>query len=135
MRCRAAFPLSTRIGETNRLFAYFTGNTFRFRSTTPAVPSDWDAGSYIDCICAGIYRHLLGADKTQVTLAGRGHVRPRGDFAWVRAQPEGGFALRTAAYIFAKILRRASDRVTVDVDSFREALSRRLPGSASRRQA
>jgi thioester reductase-like protein len=122
-------PLANRMDETNKVFAYFTHNTFRFKSSCPGDDLEPDVERYLDLICRGIYRHLLGGDKTEVALAGRGHKRAFADFWWALLQPKGNFFIRISAYAVAKALRRATDRVTVDIKSFRDALDQVPDGS------
>lgn len=120
---RHARPVAARLSETNRLFAYFTHNTFRFRSSVPFRETGFEMESYLDEVCRGIYRHLLDGDEAEVPLAGRGHKRARGDFWWALLQPQGSFFIRLSAWAVAKALRRGVDRVSVDVESFRDALA------------
>jgi len=117
-----ARPLANRLDETNKVFAYFTHNTFRFASSCPSDDLEPDVERYVDLICRGIFRHLLGGDTTEVALAGRGHKRAFADFWWALLQPKGNLFIRISAYAVAKALRRATDRVTVDVESFRNAI-------------
>lgn len=122
--------LADRIADTNRSFAYFTYNTFRFRSSVPLDETGFDPGDYLDTTCRGVYRHLLGGDTTEVTLAGRRHRREGTDAVWVLRQPQGNAFIRLAGYAVDKTLARCVDRVTVDVDSFREALEAVPAGAA-----
>lgn len=117
----AARPVAERVAETNRRFAYFTHCSFSFESSIPLDHPGFDAGAYMDVISAGIYRHLLGGDESEVPLAGRGHRRSRGDLLWALRQPEGNAVIRLAGWLVAKALRRCVDRVTVDAASFRAA--------------
>lgn len=74
--------IAHRIADTNRRFAYFTCNTFRFRASLPFDEPGFDPGDYLDTTCRGVYRHLLGGDKTEVTIAGRQHRREGTDAVW-----------------------------------------------------
>jgi 1-acyl-sn-glycerol-3-phosphate acyltransferase len=116
---RESKPIAERLADTNRRFAYFTLNTFRFRSSLPLRDPDFDVARYLDTVCRGIYQHLLGGDKREVNLAGRAHRRRRGDLGWAASQPRGNLFIRAAAWGVAKAFRRGVDRVTVDVESFR----------------
>jgi thioester reductase-like protein len=129
-RAAESREIADRLAETNRRFAYFTQNTFRFESSLPLDEPGWDTAAYLELLCSGIYRHLLGGDKTEVTLAGRCHRRGGGDLLWALRQPRGNPAIRLAAWLVTKVLRRAADRVTVDVDSFRCARAAAPPGAA-----
>jgi len=122
--------MADRIDDTNKRFAYFTYNTFRFRSSVPFDEPGFDPGEYIDTTCRGVYRHLLGGDKSEVTIAGRQHRREGTDAVWVLRQPRGNPFIRVAGYLVDKALARCVERVTVDVDSFRAAV-RAAPEGAS----
>jgi thioester reductase-like protein/1-acyl-sn-glycerol-3-phosphate acyltransferase len=128
-RRRESRPIAGRLADTNRAFAYFTRKSFRFESSVPFDEPDFVTRDYVDLICRGTYRHLLDGDKTEVPLAGRGHRRARGDLWWALLQPRGNPFIRLAAYLVAKALRRATDRVTVDVESFREARAAAAPNA------
>jgi len=125
-----ARPVADRMAEANRRFAYFTHNTFRFRSSVPFRDPEFEVPAYVDTVCEGIHRFLLGADPTEIALAGRRHRRPRGDLWWALSQPQGNPVVRTAAYLVGKALRRGVDRVTLDEASFHRALAQVPPGAA-----
>lgn len=55
---RSMRRLKSRLKTVNELFAYFTHNTFDFRSST-AIDQEFDMGSYVELICEGVHRHLL----------------------------------------------------------------------------
>ncbi len=57
-RARAARRLGERQSAINRDFAYFTHNTFDFRTVTPLGP-DFDPSRYLDIACEGMHRNLL----------------------------------------------------------------------------
>ena len=54
-------------------------------------------------------------------MAGRRHLRSDADFRWAFTQPAGSLWIRFAAWVVTKVLRRAVDRVTVDLPSFERA--------------
>jgi len=77
-------PLKSRrkadqISQANRMFAYFTHNTFRFHSSAPFNPANFNPTAYIKTVCRGVAQHLMGADHSAVPVAGRLHPRSRGD--------------------------------------------------------
>ena len=115
--------VANRIAETNRRFAYFTHNTFHFRASTPFEDPDFDPAVYLDAVCRGVWRHLLGGDEREVTIAGRSHRRDGGRLAWVLRQPRGNAFVRVAGYAVDAALARSHERVTVDAESFRAALA------------
>jgi 1-acyl-sn-glycerol-3-phosphate acyltransferase len=128
-RPRARGDILTRLAHLNNVFPYFTSNSFAFRPTRP-LEDAFDPREYVTTVSRGVYRHLLGEDDTQWTLAGRGHHGPRSDLAWALRQPRGTSLLRVAAWATTKVLRRCFDRVTVDVPSF-EAARRATPPDRS----
>ena len=118
---RSGAQLLARLGYLNSAFPYFTTNSFAFETSRPAEP-EFEAGPYVTSVCRGIYRHLLDRDETEWTLAGRRHRGfGTGDFQWALTQPDGNLWIRFAAWNVIKVLRRAVDRVTVDIPSFEAA--------------
>lgn len=127
-------PLKSRrqaelLSQANRMFAYFTHNTFRFRSSAPFDPPGFEPTAYIETVCRGVAQHLMGADNAAVPIAGRLHPRSRGDLRWALTQRRGNVFIRCAAYVVVKVLRRCLDRVTFDLTSFEVALREAPPGS------
>ncbi|MEE8544047.1 MAG: SDR family oxidoreductase [Gammaproteobacteria bacterium] len=118
-----------RLSQANRMFAYFTHNTFRFRSSAPFDPPGFEPAAYIETVCRGVAQHLMGADNAAVPIAGRLHPRSRGDLRWALTQRRGNAFVRFAAYLVVKALRRCTDRVTFDLTSFEDALKEVPPGS------
>jgi len=118
---RSGAQLLSRLIYLNKAFPYFTSNSFDFRS---AVPGDvhFEPVDYVTTVCRGIYRHILDRDEAEWTLAGR-EQRGLGesDFHWAFTQPGGNLWIRFAAWVTTKALRRAADRVTVDIPSFEAA--------------
>lgn len=112
------------ISQANRMFAYFTGNTFRFQSSAPFDPPGFDTVSYIETVCKGVSEHLMGADHTAVPIAGRGNPRSKGDLRWALTQKKGNVFIRGAAYRATKTLRGCAEEVTFDLTSFEDALKR-----------
>ena len=125
---RATGQLKARLSYINRIFPYFTGNSFAFQSSRPLAET-FDAGAYITTVCRGAYRHILHRDDTQWTLAGRRHPGQGGDFRWALQQPEGNLWIRFGAWMATKMLRRAVERVTVDIPSFEAARNAAPEGS------
>ena len=125
---RATGQLKARLAYLNRVFPYFTCNNFAFQSSHPLAET-FDAGSYITTVCRGAYRHILHRDDTQWTMAGRRHPGHGGDFRWALTQPEGNLWIRFGAWLVTKLLRRAVERVTVDIPSFEAARNGTLEGT------
>ena len=111
------------IAETSARFAYFTHSSFRFRTSVPLVELDFEPARYLDTVCRGVWRHLLGGDEHTVTIAGRAHGRDGSRLGWVLRQPHGGGFVRLAAWAVDAALARAHERITVDEASFRTALA------------
>jgi len=118
------------LSQANRMFAYFTHNTFRFVSTAPFDSPDFEPITYIKAACRGVAQHLMGADNTAVPIAGRLHPRSRGDLRWALQQKNGNVFIRVAACLVIKALRRCTDCVTVDLTSFEAAVRAAAPGSS-----
>jgi len=118
----ASAPLAARIEDTNRRFAYFTHRSFRFRSSAPLDDPGFDPARYLDVVCRGVWRHLLGGDERAVPLAGRDHPR-EARVRWALAQPRAGALARAAAWAVDAALARACERVTLDEASLRAALA------------
>ncbi len=112
-----------KIQYLNDAFPYFTHNTFRFESATPMALAGFDARLYIERVCKGVHTHLMRAKPSETLLGGADHRHPKGDLAWAQQQPRGNWAIRTAAYVVRKGLRRSNDRITFDRESFETALS------------
>jgi fatty acyl-CoA reductase len=125
---RSGAQLLSRLSYLNTAFPYFTSNSFRFQTSRPPAP-DFDPDRYVTTVCRGVYRHLLDRDEREWTLAGRRHLGfGEGDFHWAFTQPEGNLWIRSAAWVVTKVLRRAVDRVTVDIPSFEAARRTAPPG-------
>ncbi|HET9274786.1 MAG TPA: SDR family oxidoreductase, partial [Gemmatimonadales bacterium] len=126
---RAAGQARARLAALNRMFPYFTTNSFAFRS--PArMPDDFDPVRYVRVVCRGVYRHLLDGDDREWMLAGRSHPGHGSDLRWALGQPRGNAWIRFAAWFAAKVLRRSVDRITIDIPSFEAAVRAAPPGSA-----
>ena len=110
------------LAVANRMFAYFTHNTFRFRSSVAFDPPGFDPNTYITTVCKGVAQYLMGADNTAVPIAGSRHPRSRKDLLWAFRQEHGNLFVRTAAYLVVKKLRQCMDCVTFDLNSFEAAL-------------
>jgi nucleoside-diphosphate-sugar epimerase len=112
LRRRDARLVAPRIEQTNRRFAYFTRNTFRFASSVPFTRAGYDAAAYVRTVCRGVAVHLLDADLGRVSFAGRRH-------------PRVGRARKSAL----SRLDREAEVATFDLTSFESAL-RALPENA-----
>lgn len=117
---RSGAQLLSRLTYLNEAFPYFTCNSFNFAASRPGEA--FEPSDYVTTVCRGIYRHVLDKDETEWAMAGKKH---RGfgdsDFHWAFTQPEGNLWIRSAAWMTVKMLRRAVDRVTVDIPSFETA--------------
>ncbi|HEV8148890.1 MAG TPA: SDR family oxidoreductase [Gemmatimonadales bacterium] len=122
---KATGQLKSRLAYLNRIFPYFTCSRFAFETSRP-LDAAFEAGPYVTTVCRGAYRHMLHRDESQWTMAGRKHPGQGGDFRWALTQPEGNLWIRFSAWLVTKVLRRAIDRVTVDIPSF-EAARRAAP--------
>lgn len=111
------------IAVTSERFAYFTHNSFRFQSSVPFDAPGFDPGDYLETVCRGVWRHLLGGDERAVPIAGRAHQRDGGRIGWALRQPRGNGFLRLAGVAVDAALARSHEQVTVDEASFREALA------------
>ncbi|MEE8313705.1 MAG: SDR family oxidoreductase [Myxococcota bacterium] len=118
---RRVRSLMERLDYLNQAFPYFTQRTFDFRSSAPLDHASFDATDYLMTVCRGINRHLMRRDEREASFAGRLHLGVRSDLRWVLEQPSGNWAVRAAAYVVVKALRRCSDRFTLDVPSFEAA--------------
>lgn len=110
------------LAAANRMFAYFTHKTFCFQSSVPFDPPGFNATDYIETVCRGVSRHLMGADHTAVPIAGRLHPRSGKDLRWAWSQPRGNLFIRGTAALVASTLRKCTDSVTFDLESFEAAL-------------
>ncbi|MCL4686528.1 SDR family oxidoreductase [Myxococcota bacterium] len=119
------------IAETSRRFAYFTHHSFRFVSSVPLDARDFEPGAYLETVCRGVWRHLLGGDERTVPVAGRVHARDGGRIGWALRQPHGNGFLRLASVLVDATLARSHECVSVDEASFRTALAG-LPRDARR---
>jgi fatty acyl-CoA reductase len=126
---RKAKSLRTRLGHINRAFPYFTSHSFDFHSSEP-LDHGFEPRRYIRTVCRGVHRHLLRGDQTQWVMAGRKHPGHEGDLRWSMKQPHGNLWTRFASWVVTKVLRRSTERVTVDIPSFEAALGSREPGDA-----
>jgi len=117
---RSGAQLLARLTYLNKVFPYFTSHSFAFETSRPAEP-EFKPAEYVTTVCRGIYRHILQRNESEWTMAGRQHPRHRGDLRWSLTQPAGNMWIRTSAWLVTKVLRRAVDRITVDIPSFEQA--------------
>ena len=54
-KSRSLSGLSERLTYINRVFPYFTHNTFDFRASVPLQDPDFDAVDYVETVCAGLH--------------------------------------------------------------------------------
>jgi fatty acyl-CoA reductase len=117
------------IAATNRLFSCFTQKTFRFESSVPFDPPNFDPVAYLTTVFKGVAENLMGADKSSVPFAGSRFPKPRNDLRWVATQPQGNLFVRFSVHVVMKTLRKSLDFVTFDREAF-EAAVRDVPEGA-----
>jgi 1-acyl-sn-glycerol-3-phosphate acyltransferase len=118
-----------KLEQTNRVFSYFTHNTFRFQSSVPLDDPAFEPNDYVETVCRGVARHLMDGDESAVSLAGALHTRARGDLRWALTQPSDSVFIRLAAFLVAQTLRRCTRQVTFDRRSVEAALADAPPGA------
>lgn len=64
---RSSRRLLQRLRYLNRVFPYFTQNTFDFRSES-VLPEAHPPREYVETVCRGIHRHLLQRDTSEPAL-------------------------------------------------------------------
>ncbi len=124
-----ARSLAARLAYLNQVFPYFTTRSFAFQSSRP-LDRGFEPVGYVHTVCRGVYRHILHRDLAEWPLAGRRHPGHGDDARWALGQPHGNMWIRTASWLTTKVLRRAVERVTVDLPSFEAARNAAAPGSA-----
>lgn len=124
-----ARSLAARLAYLNHVFPYFTSRSFAFEASHP-LDRSFVPAQYVHTVCRGVYRHVLKRDDAEWPLAGRHHAGHGGDSRWALTQPHGNMWIRFASWAVTKVLRRAVERVTVDVPSFEAARRAAVPGSA-----
>lgn len=62
--------LLARLVHLNRVFPYFTRNSFNFRSSQH-LDASFEPRTYVTTVCRGVHRHIFGRADTQGLLAGR----------------------------------------------------------------
>lgn len=115
---RRAERLHSRQIGLNRLFPYFTSNTFNFAATHDVLPPDFNRQAYVRLICRGVYRHLFGRDESEMSVAGRQHRDGMTDLGWAARQPTGNLTMRTFAYALRKVARYCIEQITYDHEGF-----------------
>lgn len=60
--------LKRTLRAIDKVFPYFTRNTFRFETSRPIDP-EFDVQAYLATVCLGVRRHLLGRDQHRVPKA------------------------------------------------------------------
>ncbi|PKL80119.1 MAG: hypothetical protein CVV27_00890, partial [Candidatus Melainabacteria bacterium HGW-Melainabacteria-1] len=126
---RQVEKMLSKIEYLDGAFPYFTHNSFAFEAKTPIGIPNFEPKQYIERVCRGVYENLMRNDTGETPLAGAQHRPPKRDWPWARQQPQGNWAIRTAAYVVRKGLRRCTDTVTFNRPSFEQAVTRVEPGS------
>lgn len=117
---RRAEKLAGKLKHLNRVFPYFTSRSFAFATEQPLGVAR-PASEYVPTICVGLYRHVLRGDDREWILAGSAHRGHGSDLRWVSRQPAGNAWVRGASWVVTKVLRRVTERVTIDLPSFTRA--------------
>ncbi|MCH8247874.1 MAG: SDR family oxidoreductase [Bacteroidetes bacterium] len=115
---KPAKQLREYLNYINQTFSYFFNNTFDFRSSKPLDHPSFDAEEYIRTVCRGIYQNLLRGDDSEIIFAGHRYWEAKNDFRSVMRKPGVNIAIRIAGYVITKALRRCTDKVTFDWESF-----------------
>ncbi len=115
--------LLDQLDYLNDGFPYFTHNSFDFKSSQPIQNPDFDKEAYIQTVCQGTFRHLMGGNEKETILAGKKQKKTRSDWRWAITQPKGNWAIRLSAFFARKALRCSTDSVTFDRSSFDQARS------------
>lgn len=121
--------LLDKIEYLHEAFPYFTHHSFDFQASTPITIHGFEPKQYIERICRGVAEHMMASKFHETPLAGAKHKHPKPDLRWTRQQPQGNWAIRTAAYVVRKGLRRCTEAITFDRGSFEHALNQTEPGS------
>ena len=117
----SAKMLREYLNYINQVFSYFTHNTFDFRSSKPLDHPSFDAREYMRTVCRGVYQHLLRGNDSEIIFAGQRYWKDGNDFRSVMRKPGANVAIRLAAYVVTKVLRKCADKVTFDMESFEVA--------------
>jgi fatty acyl-CoA reductase len=128
-RRRQAERAKSKRDNLNEIFPYFTTRNFDFRSTTQ-MEVQRDPAAFVRTICHGIAVHVLGRDDHEWVLAGRRQTKNEGTLWWTVTQPRGNFWVRLGVWLSMKLLRRITERVTVDLTSFERARNQVRPQDA-----
>jgi thioester reductase-like protein len=130
-QARRVEKLAGRLDYINRAFPYFTSRTFDFASSVPFDEPGFTPAGYVDVVCAGAYRYILGKDERELVIAGRNHKPIQSDLVWAtdRRRTDVNETLRALGYGLRKTARRCFDQVTFDEPAFQAAL-RQVPEDA-----
>jgi fatty acyl-CoA reductase len=120
--------LNARVLRLNAAFRYFIHNSFDFRPAKPVVLPGFSPGRYIDIVNRGMYKHLLGKDETELSLAGAGHDDAQNDVRWAMKRQGGSPVIRALGVALRKALRRCTTVITFDRSSFERAVAAVPPG-------
>lgn len=121
--------LGAKLDYLNSVFPYFTTRSFNFEGGLGGGPSQLGA-PYLRTICRGLFHHVLRRDEREWVLAGAAHGGSDGDLRWAWSLPRGNAWVRTAAWVVTKVLRRTTERVTVDLTSLERAKAQLPPDAA-----
>lgn len=113
--------LTGQLDYLNTGFPYFTHCTFDFRSSMPISDPKFRKYDYIETVCRGVYTNLMQQKESEVVFAGRRHRHHQKDLSWARSRARGNWAIRSAAYVARKVLRRSADSITFDRGAFERA--------------
>jgi fatty acyl-CoA reductase len=118
---RRLAKLIEKLDYLNEAFPYFTQNTYDFRGDSAVDTAEFSAAKYVEVVCRGVYRYLVGKDETEMSFAGRQHTDGRADVPWALSRPFGNWAIRGSGFAVRGVLRRCAERVTFDLPSFEAA--------------
>lgn len=118
---RGVVRLVKQLNYLNKGFPYFTHNTFDFRSSVPLQDPAFRKREYIETVCRGVHRFLMGREDSEITFAGRAHQKERSDWRWMRKRRLGNWAIRLGGYVVRKALRKCTDQITFDRPAFEAA--------------
>ena len=105
----------------NEAFPYFTRKTFRFQTSDTIEIPGMEPKAYIETVCDGVSRHLLGKEHEERLLAGAQLREGPRDLRWALSQPEVNLAIRSSGYLVRKVFRRLTDQISFNARSFEEA--------------
>ncbi|MEE2834389.1 MAG: SDR family oxidoreductase [Myxococcota bacterium] len=126
---RRVTGLLEKLDYLNEAFPYFTQHTYAFTAAKPWQRTGYSGSVYLERVCQGVYRYLMGRDEREMSFAGRKHHDPTMDVPWAVSKPYGNWAIRSAGVAVRAGLRRCASRVTFDLPSFERARAAVPPGA------